>query len=96
MNHTVKPTPKFENEKKERDFWATHDMTEHLVEIKEPIVFRNLKPTTETISLRLPKSLLDHIRTEAHRRDIPYQSYMKVKLSELFGHTKQNNLIASK
>ncbi|MBZ0320107.1 MAG: BrnA antitoxin family protein [Anaerolineae bacterium] len=85
MNQALKPIPHFISEAQERDFWATHDMVEHMQEVTEPIQFRNLKPSTETISLRLPKSLLDRIRSEALKRDVPYQSYMKVKLSEIFG-----------
>jgi predicted DNA binding CopG/RHH family protein len=78
--------PKFKNEDEEREFWANLDLSEYF----EPrdfqrISFPNLKPSTEAISLRLPLSLLERIKTEAHKRDVPYQSFIKVKLGELFG-----------
>jgi predicted DNA binding CopG/RHH family protein len=84
MNQAIKPIPKFKNENEERAFWANHSMVDYMQEITKPISFPNLKPSTKTISLRLPQELLDTIKTEAHRRDIPYQTFMKAKLYELF------------
>jgi predicted DNA binding CopG/RHH family protein len=78
-----KAIPNFKTEDEEREFWATHDITEYMEEIN-PVSFPNLKPSTESISLRLPKSVLDRIKMEAHKRDMPYQSLMKAKLYELF------------
>lgn len=80
----VKKQPVFKNEDQERDFWATADVTDY-VDLKDAIVnpdFSNLKYSTETISLRLPQSLLRTIKMEANELDIPYQSYMKVLLAQ--------------
>lgn len=84
-NKTSKSLPKFSSNDEEMKFWDTHDMTEYMDEIPYAISFPNLKPSTETISLRLPLSLLDTIKIEANKRDIPYQSYIKMKLAEAFG-----------
>ena len=78
-----KQIPEFENEDEEREFWATHDSTEYLDwEKAERAVFPKLKPSTKTISLRMPESMLDEIRLLANKRDIPYQSLIKVFLRE--------------
>ena len=79
-----KPIDKFKNENEERKFWASHDSTEYVdwsKAIKNP-VFPNLKPSTESISLRLPKYLLDRIKQLAKAKDVPYQSLMKIFLAE--------------
>jgi predicted DNA binding CopG/RHH family protein len=79
----AKQLPEFENEDDEREFWATHDSTEYLDWNKaEPFVFPKLKPSTKTISLRLSESMLNEIRLLANKRDIPYQSLIKVFLRE--------------
>ncbi|MEZ4591941.1 MAG: BrnA antitoxin family protein [Chloroflexota bacterium] len=78
-----KQIPEFENEDEEREFWATQDSAEYLDwEKAERVVFPKLKPTTKTISLRIPESMLDEIRLLANKRDIPYQSLIKVFLRE--------------
>ena len=78
-----KQIPEFENEDEEREFWATHDSAEYLDwEKAEQVVFPKLKPSTKTISLRMPESMLDEIRLLANKRDIPYQSLIKVFLRE--------------
>ncbi len=80
----LKKIPKFKNEDEEREFWAIHDSTEYIdwsKAIKNPI-FPNLKPSTESISLRLPKYLLERIKQLANYRDVPYQSLMKIFLAE--------------
>ena len=83
MNKQPKPTPQFANEAQERAFWETHDSTEHLDWTKaQKATLPNLKPTTKTISLRLPQHLLDSIKTAANARDVPYQSLIKVWLQE--------------
>ena len=80
----LKKLPKFRNEAEEAEFWRTHDSTEYLDWSKaKHVVFPNLKVSTETISLRLPKGLLDQIKVQANMRDVPYQSLMKVYLSEM-------------
>jgi len=79
----LKQIPKFKNEDEEREFWFTHDSTEYVNWAKaERAVFPNLKPSTESISLRLPSFLLARIKELANKKDVPYQSLMKVFLSE--------------
>jgi len=79
----LKPIPKFKTEAQEREFWETHDSTEYIDWSKaKKVQFTNLKASTRSISLRLPISLLDSIRIEANKRDVPYQSLIKVWLSE--------------
>lgn len=77
-----KKIPAFKNEAEERAFWENHDSTEYLDWSQaENIHLPNLKPSTKTISLRLPETLLDRIKIEANKRDVPYQSLIKVWLS---------------
>lgn len=83
MKRALKPIPKFKTEAEERAFWETHDSTEHLDWSQaQRVRFPNLKPSTQAISLRLPVSLLEQIKVEANRRDVPYQSLIKVWLAE--------------
>ena len=83
MKKTIKDIPQFETEAEEQAFWETHDSTEYLDWSQaQSVVFSNLKPTTQTISLRLPKHLLDSIKSAANARDVPYQSLIKVWLQE--------------
>ena len=80
----LKAIPKFKNEDEERKFWASHDSTEYVdwsKAVKNPF-FPKLKPSTETISLRLPKFLLARIKELANAKDVPYQSLMKIMLAE--------------
>jgi predicted DNA binding CopG/RHH family protein len=78
-----KPVPTFRTEREERAFWETSDTTEY-VDWSEARVgrFPNLKPSTTTISLRLPAPLLADLKTLANKRDVPYQSLLKVYLAE--------------
>jgi predicted DNA binding CopG/RHH family protein len=83
----IKPVPKFKSEAEEREFWETHDSTEYLDWSKaERVRFPNLKLSTQSISLRLPVSLLEQIKIEANKRDVPYQSLIKVWLAEKVSH----------
>jgi len=83
MNRKRKSMPAFESEVEERVFWESHDSTDHVDWSKaQRVRFPNLKPSTKPISLRLPVALLDRIKTEANKRDVPYQSLIKVWLSE--------------
>lgn len=83
MTRKLKPIPKFRDEREERAFWESHDSTEYVDWSKARRArFPNLKPTTTSISLRLPVSLLDQIKIEANKRDVPYQSLIKTWLSE--------------
>ncbi len=79
----LKKIPKFENDDEERDFWDNHDSTEYIDwSNSETAVFPNLKASTNSISIRLPSSLLARMKELANQKDIPYQSLMKVFLSE--------------
>jgi predicted DNA binding CopG/RHH family protein len=83
MKKRLKTIPKFASEKEERRFWEQHDSSEYLDWSQaQPVVMPNLKPTTRTISLRLPQHLLDSIKAAANARDVPYQSLIKVWLQE--------------
>jgi predicted DNA binding CopG/RHH family protein len=75
--------PKFKTEDEEREFWSTHDSTEYIDYSKaKRTLFPNLKPTTKTISIRLPESLIEKLKVLANKRDVPYQSLLKVLLAE--------------
>lgn len=75
--------PKFESEEAERAFWASADSTEYIDwRQAERMVFPNLKPSLKTISLRLPESMLEALKLLANKRDIPYQSLLKLFLAE--------------
>ncbi len=83
MSKQLKPLPKFANEAEERHFWENHDSSEYMDWSKaQRVVLPKLKPTTKTISLRLPQHLLDSIKSAANSRDVPYQSLIKVWLQE--------------
>jgi predicted DNA binding CopG/RHH family protein len=78
-----KTLPRFRSEKAERNFWQTHDSADYVDLSKaRRAVFPELKPTTRSISLRIPETLLARIKTLANKRDIPYQSLMKLMLDE--------------
>lgn len=75
--------PSFETEDEERAFWARADSTDYLDWSRaKPASMPNLKPSTKTISLRLPEALLANLKVLANRRDVPYQSLLKVFLAE--------------
>ena len=78
-----KTIPKFKTETEERRFWQQHDSSEYLdwSEAKK-IVLPKLKPSTRTISVRLPESMLEELKVLANKRDVPYQSLLKIFLSE--------------
>ena len=80
---TAKAVPTFASESAEREYWETHD-TGAMVDWSKArqVVFPNLKASTETISLRLPTALLSDLKILANRRDVPYQSLLKVYLAE--------------
>lgn len=83
----LKPVPEFKSEAEERLFWETHDSADYLDWSKaERVRFPNLKLSTQSISLRLPVSLLEQIKIEANKRDVPYQSLIKVWLAEKVHH----------
>ena len=83
MRKQLKSVPKFKSEAEERAFWETHDSSDYVDWMKaQRVVLPNLKPSTKTISLRLPQHLLDSIKAAANARDVPYQSLIKVWLQE--------------
>ena len=83
MNKGLKSIPKFASEAAERAFWEKNDSTVYMDWKKAQVaVLPNLKPSTQTISLRLPQHLLDSIKSAANARDVPYQSLIKVWLQE--------------
>ncbi len=83
MNKNFKPIPRFKSEAEECAFWETHDSNDYVDWSKaERARFANLKPSAKSISLRLPVDLLEQIKIAANKRDVPYQSLIKVWLSE--------------
>lgn len=88
MSKQTKTPPKFTSEAQERAFWESNDSSQYVDWSKtKKVVLPNLKPTTKTISLRLPQHLLDSIKAAANSRDVPYQSLIKVWLQEkLYSH----------
>ena len=83
MSKPLKAIPKFSSEAEEQAFWEAHDSSDYLDWSKaQRVVLANLKPTSKTISLRLPQHLLDSIKAAANSRDVPYQSLIKVWLQE--------------
>ena len=83
MSRKRKPIPTFKNEAEERAFWESHDSTDYVDWSRaERVRFPNLKPSTKAISLRLPVDLLERIKIAANKRDVPYQSLIKVWLAE--------------
>ena len=79
----VERVPRFRSEAQERAFWESHDTTDYVdwTRAREG-VFPNLKPSTQTISLRLPAGLLAELKVLANKRDVPYQSLLKMFLAE--------------
>ena len=82
-NRNPKPIPEFASEAEERRFWETHDSAAYVDWSSARFVrFPNLKPSTETISLRLPAGLLADLKALANKQDVPYQSLLKVFLAD--------------
>jgi predicted DNA binding CopG/RHH family protein len=83
MSRKLKPVPRFRSEAEERKFWGKHDSTDYVDWSKARRArLPNLKLSTTAISLRLPQGLLDRIKIAANKRDVPYQSLIKVWLAE--------------
>ena len=79
----LKSIPKFASEAEERAFWETHDTIDYIDwSDAQRVTFPNLKPSTETISLRLPAPLLGDLKALANKRDVPYQSLLKMFVAE--------------
>ncbi len=83
MKKKLKKLPEFKSEKEEFNFWAKNDSTDYVdYEKGKKVLFPNLEPSTRTISLRLPESLIAYLKVLANKRDVPYQSLMKMFLME--------------
>ncbi len=79
----MKKIPEFHNEEEERDFWEKNDSKEYIDWAgADEVIFSKLKPTTKTISIRLPEVMIEELKLIANKRDIPYQSLMKIFLAE--------------
>ena len=92
----IKKIPKFKNEDEEREFWAKADTLKYFnIEKAKRVKFPNLKPSSATISIRLPKSLLDDIKILANKKDVPYQSLMKIYLNEMVKNEKIERKVLS-
>jgi predicted DNA binding CopG/RHH family protein len=80
----IKKIPKFKSEDEERNFWANNDSSNYMdwSKAKKNPSLPNLRPSTKTISLRLPLIMLDHLKSLSNKKDVPYQSYIKVILDE--------------
>ena len=92
-----KKIPRFKDGDREREFWETHDSTEY-VNWKEAkrVVLPNLKPSVKTISLRLPESMLEELKLLANKRDVPYQSLLKIFLAERIEKELKTELLDTK
>ena len=89
MNRTLKAVPAFANETEERRFWETHDSMDYVDWSKAmPVRMPNLKPSSSSISPRLPLPLLERIKIAANQRDVPYQSLIKMWLAEKVGDAR--------
>ena len=78
-----KKVPRFKSEEHEREFWATADSADYVDwESARRVILPNLKPSQKTISLRLPAMMLAELKRLANKRDVPYQSLLKIFLAE--------------
>jgi predicted DNA binding CopG/RHH family protein len=78
-----KPIPQFRSEDEEREFWSTHDATDYIdFSSAQTAAFPRARPSLRTIWIRLPESLLDSLKIIAHKKDVPYQSLLKIMLSD--------------
>ncbi len=83
MKKKLRRVPKFKNEDEEFEFWSKHDLTDYAdISKGKRVMFPNLKPSTTSILIRLPDFLLAELKMLAHKKDIPYQSLMKVYIAE--------------
>jgi predicted DNA binding CopG/RHH family protein len=78
-----KPIPEFHSEVEEQAFWSEHDATDYVEWSRaRRVVLPNLKPSTRTISLRLPEHMIEELKLLANKQDVPYQSLLKIYLAE--------------
>ncbi|HLP15674.1 MAG TPA: BrnA antitoxin family protein [Bacteroidota bacterium] len=79
----MKKVPKFKSKDEERKFWSKHSPLDYVDPKKVRLsIFPNLKPTSKTISIRLPESLVESIKVLANKKDVPYQLMLKILLAE--------------
>lgn len=89
----LKFIPKFRSEDEERDFWGAHDLTDYIHQFKPvKLDLSRLKPSTRPVTIRLPESLLWSLKRMANKRDVPYQSLVKILLAE---KVEENSRISS-
>jgi predicted DNA binding CopG/RHH family protein len=89
----LKKIPKFKTEDEEREFWSKADSTNYVDWTKaKRISFPKLKPSTKTISIRLPEHLIEGLKTLANKRDVPYQSLIKIILNERIDEELRNRI----
>ena len=75
--------PKFKSEDEEREFWASHDSSEYIDWSRaKSVTLPNLKPSVRNISIRLPEIMIEELKVLANKKDVPYQSLMKVFIAE--------------
>ena len=83
MAKNLKKVPRFKNPDEEFEFWSRYDATEFIdMKKSEKVLFPKLKPTTKLVTMRLPIYLIDQLKAIAHKKDVPYQSLVKVILTE--------------
>ena len=88
-----KPIPQFEKEAQEQEFWSSHDSTDYVDWGQaQGVTFWRLKPSTQTISIRLPVALLEDLKLLANKRDVPYQSLVKIFLAERVAQEQRSHL----
>jgi len=83
VKQRIRKIPKLKGEDRERNFWASHDSTDYVDWRRaERVKLPNLRPTTRTISIRLPESMIEKLKVLANKRDIPYQSLLKMFVAD--------------
>ena len=92
MKNTKTKVPKFDNEDQEREFWATHSPLDYFDSSRpEKGSFPNLKPSLKSVSIRLPEDLLNEPKNLANKRDVPYQSLVKILLARQIAVERRTN-----
>lgn len=95
MKRPVKPIPKFRREKAEREFWRTHEATEYFDFSKGNRVAiefdRQVEAPVKSISLRLPRDMLNELKVLANKKDVPYQSLIKVYLADKINEERKRS-----
>lgn len=83
MSNSLKNIPQFKNEEAEQQFWAEHDSSDYVDwNSAQKVAFPNLKPSLKSISIRLPETMIEQLKVIANKKDVPYQSLVKIYLSE--------------